>query len=397
MNAPERPYTQQHPELGTGPISTEPNISPEYYQREQEQLFKKCWLNVGHLQEVPKKGDYMVWDLEVLNASVLIVHGKDDQIRAFHNACTHRGNKVAQGRGNSKGFACGFHGWTFNTEGDLAFVPDETQFFDLDKQCLGLKEINCDVWNGAIFINMMEQPRETLADWMSDYDDTLGKFPFEEMELMGCWSADVGVSWKVFVDAFQESYHVGFVHARSVPDGFATKENPYCRVPGFRLYDYHRAATCPANPKHNLWPSEDVAMKQGMMSLTGGGVTAETYPGTNPQAIPDFGFDINVIFPNFFQDVSNGWFFSYNFWPTAHNRTLWQVKLFTLKPKPPADLVAAELTKIVLRDAIREDLNTMESTQQGLDSKAIDTVMLSDQELACRHQYAVVENFMNRD
>ncbi|PWG73991.1 (2Fe-2S)-binding protein, partial [Enterococcus hirae] len=83
------------------------------------------WLNVGRIEDIPDPGDYRVVDLDILQASLILVRGQDGVVRGFHNACTHRGNKVAEGSGNTKGFACGFHGWTFNTEGDLAFVPDE--------------------------------------------------------------------------------------------------------------------------------------------------------------------------------------------------------------------------------------------------------------------------------
>lgn len=102
-----------YPELGTGPTPIEPYISREYFEREQAPIFRKVWLNVGRVEQIPNPGDYFVKDLAVCKTSILIVRGKDGCVRAFHNMCAHRGNKlVADTSGTCKGlFTCKFHGW----------------------------------------------------------------------------------------------------------------------------------------------------------------------------------------------------------------------------------------------------------------------------------------------
>jgi nitrite reductase/ring-hydroxylating ferredoxin subunit len=97
------------------PVPIAPYISREYYEREQALIFRKVWLNVALVEQIPKPGEYFVKELEVCNTSVLIVRGKDGLIRAFHNMCTHRGNKLApDASGNCPGlFTCKFHGWAF--------------------------------------------------------------------------------------------------------------------------------------------------------------------------------------------------------------------------------------------------------------------------------------------
>ena len=111
----DRKWHHLYPELGTGPVPIAPYTSPEYYEREQALIFRKVWLNVARVEQIPRPGDYLVKELEVCNTSILIVRGKDGIIRAFHNMCTHRGNKLApDASGNCAGlFTCKFHGWAF--------------------------------------------------------------------------------------------------------------------------------------------------------------------------------------------------------------------------------------------------------------------------------------------
>ncbi len=97
-------WAQTYPELGTGPVLIEPCISPEYHALERERIFKQVWLNVGRVEEIPKAGDYLVKNIAAGEASVLVVRGKDGTIRAFHNMCSHRGNKVVwDGDGTCRG------------------------------------------------------------------------------------------------------------------------------------------------------------------------------------------------------------------------------------------------------------------------------------------------------
>ena len=83
----------QHFGLDTAPMSYEDSISPEYYELEREKVFKKAWLNVGRVEQLPKTGSYFTKEIQVARTSVIIVRD-GEQIRAFHNICRHRGNKL---------------------------------------------------------------------------------------------------------------------------------------------------------------------------------------------------------------------------------------------------------------------------------------------------------------
>ena len=160
----DKRWVKKYPEVGTGPVSAEPCISPEYFELERERVFRRTWLYVGRMEAIPKPGDYFVQDLAVCQASILVIRGTDKVIRAFHNVCSHRGNKLVwDDQGSCPGvLSCGFHSWTYDTTGRLTWVADEENFFDLDKSEHGLTPVATEVWQGFIFINLAANPQESL-------------------------------------------------------------------------------------------------------------------------------------------------------------------------------------------------------------------------------------------
>src|SRR4051794_7075831 len=91
---PEGTWTEHYPELGTAPVAYDDSISPEFYEREREAIFKRAWLNVGRVEQLPKAGSYFTKEIAAANASIVIVRERDGEVRAFHNVCRHRGNKL---------------------------------------------------------------------------------------------------------------------------------------------------------------------------------------------------------------------------------------------------------------------------------------------------------------
>ncbi|NIP93961.1 MAG: Rieske 2Fe-2S domain-containing protein, partial [Akkermansiaceae bacterium] len=132
-------WTGRYPHLGTGPLAADVFTSPEQFELERERIFKKVWLNVGRVEQIPNAGDFFVKDIEICQTSILVVRGADGQVRAFHNMCSHRGNKVCWDKaGNKPNFTCKFHGWVYGHEGDLKYVPDEEHFFDFKRDDHGM-------------------------------------------------------------------------------------------------------------------------------------------------------------------------------------------------------------------------------------------------------------------
>src|SRR3954453_23523508 len=226
---PEAGSWTEHFKIGTEPLSFEDSISPEFYEQEREAIFKKTWLNVGRVEQLPKKGSYFTKELDAAGASVIIVRGPDEEIRAFHNVCRHRGNKLVwndfpreETSGTCRQFTCKYHGWRYDLEGALKFVQQEAEFFDLDMSEYGLLPVHCDVWNGWIFVNFDREP-QPLADYLGRLGAGLDGYPFDQMTQVHTYRAEVGSNWKLFIDAFVEFYHAPVLHAKQAVDDESRK------------------------------------------------------------------------------------------------------------------------------------------------------------------------------
>ena len=119
----EGSWTQHYPELGTEPVSYEDSISPEFYELEREAIFKRSWLQVGRAEQIPRTGSYFTKEIAVAGTSLIIVRDGED-VRAFHNICRHRGNRLVWNdnpreeiAGNARQFTCKYHGWAYGIGG----------------------------------------------------------------------------------------------------------------------------------------------------------------------------------------------------------------------------------------------------------------------------------------
>ena len=99
MNGFARPaegsWTEHYGELGTANVSFEDSVSPEFYELEREAIFRRAWLNVGRLDDLPRSGTWFTKDLVAAGTSLLVTRGMDDEVRAFHNVCRHRGARIS--------------------------------------------------------------------------------------------------------------------------------------------------------------------------------------------------------------------------------------------------------------------------------------------------------------
>ena len=387
-------WTASVPELGTDPIPVESYVSPAYFERERETIFRRCWLNVGRVDQIPGAGDYFVHDLPVCDTSLLIVRGKDDVIRAFHNVCQHRGNHVVwRSRGHCRSaFACRFHGWAYDTEGRLVNVPDEPNFFGLDKGRRGLNAVATDVWRGFIFVNLTDPPPQTLIDYLGDAGTALAGYPFEEMPVYYPYRPEIQVSWKVLVDAQQEGYHVPVLHRLSLAPSVAQLGGGVYRSHSFTTHGPHGRISTPANPGFAPNPTAALSAKFGPGSL-------DAFAGSSAAATTEadvlFGaFDLYVIFPNFFIGLLYGTYFTYNIWPLAADRTLWDIRMYYPRPRNAGDVFANEYGRIALRDTLIEDASVHQHVQAGLESGALEALMLQDEEVMCRLHHAIVSDYV---
>ena len=149
----EGSWTEHWPHLGTAPVSYGDSNSPAFFELEREAIFKRSWLNVGRVEELPKAGSYVTREIAAARTSIILVRDREGRIRAFHNICRHRGNKLVwqdfpqeETSGSCRQFTCKYHGWRYGLDGELTFVQQESEFFDLDKADYPLVAVHCEVW-----------------------------------------------------------------------------------------------------------------------------------------------------------------------------------------------------------------------------------------------------------
>lgn len=392
-------YSARYPEMGNDPIPVDFNTSPNQFEKERE-VFRRAWHIVGRIEDIPQKGDYFKKELPTLKTSIIVARGNDGVIRAFHNTCQHRGNKLVTHSShsrNAKGFSCAFHGWTFDTQGNLVLVPDEDQFEGLDKKNRGLALVNVEMWEGFIFIAV--QPRETLKEWLGERYDQFNGYFNKDLQCFAHYAANVKVNWKICLDAFAEGYHVPFIHGKTLPDALMTEKNPLCHMLNIELYKRNRVLSAPANPAYEPSPVEKIIMKHvGVPVFPALKADLQALPpGVNSKKDPMWGFDINIIFPaSYFAAWANGMLLVYHFWPISVDETRWEVCLYWSKPKNAAERINQELTSKMTISVVREDLSSLETTQETMLSGSINSLILSDQEIAVRHGYKVLENYINQ-
>jgi carnitine monooxygenase subunit len=202
------PFQITDPEL----IPAERYYDPAFFELEKKHLWPHVWQMACRLEEIPEVGDYTVYN--ILEHSVLLIHTKDG-VKAFKNACRHRGLRLASGPGHcgEKGLVCPFHGWRWNTEGENTFVFGR-HFFDegvLDRAEIDLVPVRIDFWQGCAFINF-DNDAPGLRESLGPVADRIDARHGDKLK-MDWWCGTVlPTNWKLAMEAFQEGFHTPQTH-----------------------------------------------------------------------------------------------------------------------------------------------------------------------------------------
>lgn len=190
----------------------------EFFGLEIEYLFKQNWLLVGHVSDIPEPRDYLTFD--AVGEQALVLRGNDNEIRAFHNICRHRGAKILDpARGQCPhALTCPFHGWTYHLDGRLASVPAEPTFSNLNKDENGLMPLPFEIWMGFIFVRFCEPVQNakhsSVAEIMQPVEALLAPYQMSQMKPLANtrFHAVRPYNWKTIHDIDNEGYHVPIGH-----------------------------------------------------------------------------------------------------------------------------------------------------------------------------------------
>ncbi len=400
-------WTEAIPDLGTGPISYEDSISPEFYELERDAIFRRAWLNVGRVEQVPRNGSYFTKEIAVCDASIVVVRGTDGELRAFHNICRHRGNKLVwtdfpdeEVQGTCRQFQCKYHGWRYALDGSLTFVQQEDEFFDLDKSDFPLMEVPLDVWEGFIFVNLQREPEQSLREFLGDMAAGLEGYPFGELTQVYSYRAEVGSNWKLFIDAFQEFYHAPVLHLKQhmpavgIPSMEFGFEGIHYAVDGPHRMVSTSGGTMERAPAEWVKPIDGL-FRSGLFGPWEKPDLGEQPRWMNPAGHPAWALDSFQFWPNFvvlFWEA--GWYLTYHYWPWAVDRHLFEGRLYFKPPRTARERLAQELAAVTFKEFALQDANTLEATQKMLQSRVITEFPLGDQEVLCRHLHKVAQDYV---
>lgn len=185
--------------------------SPAFAELEHDHVWRRSWQLACREEELAKPGSHVVYD--VAGESLLVARGADGIIRAFHNACLHRGTRLRTEDGRVGSFRCPFHGWTWTIDGDLADVPCAWDFPQVvgDPEAHRLPQVRVAVWKGFVMVNLDPacEPFETYAAKLIEHFES---FDLERRYIAFHAVKEVAANWKVVMEAFAEGYHVIATH-----------------------------------------------------------------------------------------------------------------------------------------------------------------------------------------
>ena len=182
----------------------------EIFKAERERIFYPAWHCVGHVNELAEPGQFLTFD--ILDQTIVVLRGDDGQIRAFHNVCQHRGNRLLEARRGKLGsvLRCGYHSWCYSRDGSLKSAPRSERLPDFDRKEYGLKGVRAEILGSFVFVNF-DPDAAPLAEIGKGVDATMSAYlpDLANMTLIEEVDVVVPANWKIIMDNSIEGYHFG--------------------------------------------------------------------------------------------------------------------------------------------------------------------------------------------
>ena len=184
-------------------------LDVEFLRLELDKMFSRTWQIACRVEELPGIGNFV--EHRIGDRSILLVRESPESIRAYHNACRHRGTRLAAGRGRVGAIICPFHGWRWNLDGTIRLVLDEEEFTPRAPDDLGLQPVRSETWGGFVFVNM-DLNAQPLLDYLDPIPAIFAPFQLENMRYKFLKAVPLPCNWKTALDGFLEAYHLPGTH-----------------------------------------------------------------------------------------------------------------------------------------------------------------------------------------
>ena len=199
----------EHPQyLGSDDIDVGRYISREWHEEEVDHVWRKVWQFACRTDEIPEVGDYYVY--EIVRDSYVVIR-TESGVKAYVNACLHRGRRLKDHDGHCSEIRCPFHGFAWTIDGALQDVPGRWDFPHIEEAEFSLPEVKVDQWAGFVFINP-DPDAEPLADFLGEIVEHFEVWDLERRYKQAHVAKVIQANWKIVQEAFCEAYHVNATH-----------------------------------------------------------------------------------------------------------------------------------------------------------------------------------------
>jgi Rieske 2Fe-2S family protein len=188
-------------------------VDPSVFDLDISAIFAKHWLFSAAESEIPEAGDYVTIDIGPY--SVIILRDDDEEIRAFHNVCRHRGSRLLKDAcGEVGNIVCPYHQWTYRTDGSLIFAESQPPTFDRSR--FGLKPIHVRNVAGLIFICLDQNPPADFDEVASFLEPYLTPYELASAKVAHQIDLTEEGNWKLVMENNRECQHCDVGHPELV-------------------------------------------------------------------------------------------------------------------------------------------------------------------------------------
>ena len=197
------------------PAESSPTLPPAAYRdagalaAERDALFLEGWIGIGRADQWRAAGDYRA--LDVGGVPVLVLRDRAGGLRAFANACRHRGSMLLEGAGNVARVVCPFHAWTYGLDGALEGAPRMARAAGFDAADHGLVAFRAEERAGFAFVRL-DGGEGGIDARLGDFEAVHAPWPLASLVTTRRRELEVGCNWKLFLEVFNEYYHLPCVH-----------------------------------------------------------------------------------------------------------------------------------------------------------------------------------------
>ncbi len=190
-------------------------IDPDFADAEMQAVWPRAWQVACSVDHVARPGDF--FEYTVGRLSVLIVRGQDGELRAFQNACLHRGNELCNGSGSGlTELRCRFHRWSWTLEGQLREVPSRRGFGVIRSEDYELPAVAVDTWGRLVWVNL-DADAMPLDDYLDEMPAEVAWADLDDFRCTALLTTEMQCNWKTLIDGFSETYHVQGIHPEMLP------------------------------------------------------------------------------------------------------------------------------------------------------------------------------------